>query len=342
MRLIDLHCGWLEQYAGETNRSASGATAGMAERVGRLEAYLSGVSAAVLVCRCESSDSERREEVWLALGESIARYESEFAGRLLLGRDDAKRWLAEPPDGLCWGVLGVAGFDSLVREPADLERLGGLFERGIRVFQLVENGSSLLGGSADPGDDRGLTDLGRAFLDRLGALAGGGEARPRPIVDLAHLNPESMGEVIKLTTAGSLGGRLLLLHSHGAIFHEGFATPRAISPENLVALRACGGMIGLTPGPPFHRAPVELRRGFETAASVPFEGRQGFEGLAIGTDFLAIEETLAPLGNVSRLKKWIKQRFGRDIATMLVESNGRRLLLQAAGGKPHLAAPGEV
>jgi len=332
LRLIDLHCNWLWQYAGETSLYNSPCADDMPGLVGRLDGYMSGTRAAVLACGRGPEDWARQHDRWRSLNELIARYESEFAGRLLIGRDDVERWRAEPSDGLCWGMLGVEGFDSLIRAPADLDRLPALFERGVRVFQPVESGTSLLGGSADPGDDRGLTELGRSFLSRLADLAGSGKPSPRPIVDLAHLNPRSMAEVINLGTEGALAGRLLLLYSHGALLHEGFATPRALNHDNVVALRACGGVIGLTPGPPYHLTPIELSAGIEAAASVPFEGRQGYEGIAIGCDFLGIEQTLPRLHNVSQVKKWIIHRFDRETAVMLIAANARRLLVRAAGG----------
>ncbi|MFI5457933.1 MAG: membrane dipeptidase [Isosphaerales bacterium] len=332
LRLIDLHCNWLRQYAGETRLYGSSCLDEVPGLLGRLDGYMSGTSAAVLVSGRGAEDWARRDDRWRLLDELIVRYESEFAGRLLIGPDDVKRWRAEPSDGLCWGMLGVAGFDSLIRKPADLDRLPGLFERGVRVFQPVENGSSLLAGSADPGDDRGLTELGRSFLSRLAELAGGGEPSTRPIVDLAHLNARSMAEVIKLGTEGAFAGRLLMMYSHGALVHEGFATPRALDHDNLIALRAGGGVIGLTAGRPYHLTPAELRAGIEAAASVPFEGRVGYEGIALGCDFLGVEQTLPRLGNVSQVKKWITRRFDRETAVMLIAVNGRRLLVRAAGG----------
>src|SRR5262249_39023068 len=155
---------------------------------------------------------------------------------------------------------------------------------------------------------------------------------PRPIVDLAGLNPRSMSEVITLIFEGNLAARPLLVYSHGALCHDGFATPRALSHDNLVALRACGGVIALTPGPPWHRTPIEFRLAFEAAAALAFEGRIGFEGLAVGTDFLGIEETLPPLRSATQLQKWLKRRFDRDTAAMLIAANGRHVLVRAAGG----------
>ena len=105
-----------------------------------------------------------------------------------------------------------------------------------------------------------------------------------------------------------------------------------LSHDNLVALRAAGGVIGMTPGQPYHCTHDELRAGIEMAASVPFEGRAGHEGIAVGTDFLCVERTLHGMRNVSDLKKWITRRFDREIAAMLIAANGRRVLVRAAGG----------
>src|SRR5262249_1539691 len=150
-------------------------------------------------------------------------------------------------------------------------------------------------------------------------------------------NPRSIAEVIKVAGAGAAAGRLLLVFSHGALSHDKFATPRALGHDNLVALRAYGGVLGLTPGVPYYHTPSALRAGFVPAGPVPFEGRVGFEGLAVGSDFLRIEQALPPLANVSGLKKWIARRFDRETAAMLIAANGRRLLLRAAGGGQSMA-----
>ena len=106
-----------------------------------------------------------------------------------------------------------------------------------------------------------------------------------------------------------------------------------LSHDNLVALRAAGGLIGLTPGQPHQLIAEELRTAIDLAAAVPFEGRAGYEGIAIGTDFLGIDAILPHLGNVSEVKKWITRRFDRETAVMLIAANGRRTLLRAAGGE---------
>ncbi len=154
----------------------------MPQRLGRLAGYLQGTSLAVLACTRKPEDWERQGDRWASLAAMLAAYEAEFAGRLLIAPDDVARWRAEPADGLCWGTLGVTDFDSLVREPADLDRLPGLFERGVRVFQIAASARpSALAGTDNIGDDRGLTDLGRALLARFGELSD--RSRPGSIAD---------------------------------------------------------------------------------------------------------------------------------------------------------------
>src|SRR6185437_14488063 len=196
----------------------------------------------------------------------------------------------DDPGGLCWGVVGIEGFDPLIRAPADLDRLPALFERGVRVFQPVYSAENLLGGSSAAGDDRGLTDLGRAFLGALEDLGPASGDGPRPAVDLAHLNPAASADVLAWFEADApRADRLVPVYSHGALWHDGFTSPRAITAGNLGRLRALGGAVGFGVGPPFYPSADALKAGIEAAAALPFRGRAGFEGIAIGTDFLGVD-----------------------------------------------------
>ena len=46
--------------------------------------------------------------------------------------------------------------------------------------------------------------------------------------------------------------RVIPIYSHGALYHPGFAAPRAITLENLRRLRALGGFMGFSVSPPFY------------------------------------------------------------------------------------------
>lgn len=327
LRLIDLHCDWLLQYAPETTVFDPALYEGIGSRLGQSEGYLGGASASVLACFRTAEDWASQADPWRALGELIARVEAEFSGRLLIGPDDHARW-RDDPDGLCWAVVGVEGFDSLVRVPADLDRLAGLFERGVRVFQPVYTADNTLAGSSSPGDDRGLTDFGRAFLQALFDVASPGG--PRPVIDLAHMNPTAASETLAWFEAdGSRADRLIPVYSHGALRHDGFPSPRAITHENLKRLRSLGGVIGFSPS--FYDSTESLKAGIESAAALPFRGQAGYSGLGIGTDFLGVDQTLPGLGNVEEVVAWFVATFGGETAERLVAGNAGELMVRLTG-----------
>jgi membrane dipeptidase len=333
MRLIDLYCNWAMQYACETTHYDPGLSAVLSSRVGQVEGYLSGTGAAILACRPSPLDWERQADPWQRLGEMLARYEAEFSGRLLTGPEDVARWNAEPQDALCWGVLATDGLDVLVRESVDLCRLPDLYARGVRVFQLVGSGSSEIGGSARRGDDRGLTDLERALLDELADLAPPSDLpRPRPVVDLAGLNARSTADVLSWSEADAARrARLLLLRSHGAIGMPGRTDSSGLTPENLARLRALGGVVGLSPCAASFQSPQEFRAEIDSIAAIPFEGREGYEGIGVGSCFPTLEQTILTLATVPEIASWLSRSYPPQIALQLAQENARGLLLRAAG-----------
>jgi membrane dipeptidase len=327
MRLIDLHCNWALQYACETSQYDPALYSDTRERLRQVDGYLSETSVSVLTCGRRAADWALHRNPWSTLADMIARYEAEFSGRLLLGPDDVHRWRSEPKGGICWGMLGVEGFDFLVRENADLDRLPALFERGVRVFQLVEARSSKLGGSAEPGDDRGLTVLGRDFLDCLLDLAPpAGQPGPRPVVDIADMSTAGALHVLEWFEAdSSRKERLSLLRSH-----SGLTGPLA----NVARFRAIGGVIGLSVGPPHFSSADELRRAIDLLASNTFDGREGFEGIGIGTDALNLTSSVDGLDNVSRITAWLSETLGPEPAQLIACGNATGFVEKAVGGVP--------
>src|SRR4051794_15488609 len=208
MRLIDLHCDWLLQYAPETTVFDPALYPKVSERLSQSEGYLDGTSAALISCYRNADDWARHPDPWSALGDLLARVEAEFSGRLLFGPADLARW-RDDPDGLCWGVISIEGFDFLVRDTPDLDRLSRLWGRGARLFQPVGGAEGLLAGSSAPGDDRGLTDLGRGVLQVLSDL-GASTAGTRPLLDLAHVNPVAMAECLDWLEADTERPRRLI------------------------------------------------------------------------------------------------------------------------------------
>ncbi len=332
MRLIDLHVDWLLQYAAESVVFDPALYPGVETRQGQVVGYLQTCRAAILSCFRRSDDWARQADPGAALGQLITRIEAEFPGRLLIGAEDFDRW-QDDREGLTWGMIGVEGFDALIRGPEDLGLLRRLFDRGVRLFQPVYNETGVLGGSSVPGDDRGWSDLGLAFLETLGSLAGDVPG-PRPILDLAHLNHNSAADVLNWFEADSSRvRRIIVAYSHGAPIHEGFDTQRAISIDNLKRLRALGGFVGLSISPPFFDDPEQIKRAIDTVQSIPFEGRPGFEGIAIGTDFLGVNQTLPGLRQADEVVAWVQFHFDRAIAKDLLHDNALGLIARSTGAR---------
>ena len=109
MRLIDLHCDWLQQYANECTLfdpallCGDAATAWPARRL--LAGHVAGCSRLHLR---KPEDWDRQGDRWASLAAMLAVYEAEFAGRLLIAPHDVARWRAEPAD--C-ALLGNSGRD---------------------------------------------------------------------------------------------------------------------------------------------------------------------------------------------------------------------------------------
>ena len=327
MRLIDLHVDWLLQYAGESTVFDPADFPDIAHWVGQAEGYLGATSAAILACYRTDADWARRANPWTGLEELVTRIEAEFPGRVLRDPEDLIRW-RDDPDGLTWAVIGVEGFDRLVRDESDLARLPDLLRRGVRLFQPTYTASSLMAGSSAPGDERGLLDLGRRFLETLAELS---NEAARPVVDLAHLNPRASGEVLAWFEADAERARRLIpAYSHGFLARPDLDGPRGLSPDGLTRLRALGGVVGLTPA--FYADAGAFRAALDSAAAVPFLGREGFEGVCIGTDFLGVDRNPPGLGTAPEVVAWAASTFPPDVAGALLRGNGLRLIERAIGG----------
>jgi membrane dipeptidase len=332
-RLVDLHVDWSLQYANESTLFHPDSYHDIPARLPQVEGYLGATRAAVLACYRDAEDWAHQPDPWQALAAQITALEAEFSGRLLMGPEDLAFWQTEP-DQLCWGVLGVEGFDALIRTRSDLDRLPRLFHRGVRVFQPTYLATSLLAGSSQPGDDRGLLDLGRDFLTTLLALSPPAtEPGPRPILDLAHLNPRACAEVLDWYESDpTYPERLPLVYSHGTIAHPAFNHPRALSEPNLIRLRALGGTIGLSVTPPFVTSPDHLKALIESTAAIPYKGEPGLKGIAIGTDFLGVGTTHPTLANAEQITTWLAETFNPADAKALAAENALELIDRACGG----------
>lgn len=126
-------------------------------------------------------------------------------------------------------IILMEGADP-IRKP---DELGWWVERGVRVIGLAwARGTRYAGGNATP--DRGLTDLGRALLERM--IAAG------ITHDVSHLSRPAFDEAMRLHER--LGGRVIASHSNCAALVDP-ANHRHLTDEQIRQIAAHGGVIGL-------------------------------------------------------------------------------------------------
>ncbi len=303
-RLIDLRIAWLRQYAGESAGLDPALAPVVAGRLGQVDGYFSAVAAAVVIVGPSQADPAlATADPRVGLIGLLPRVEAEFAGRLLIGPADARRWQSDPGP-LSWALIGVDELDRLGPDP---DFLRALFARGVRLFRAA-----------------GLSDPIRLITSLENLTPPPGEAGPRPIVDLEGLDAAGLDDAIAWWEADPARiARVLPLFAH--------AWP---APDLLGRLRAIGAVVALPVGPPAFAAPDDLRLAIETAAAIPFLGRPGPEGLAIATDFLGVDSTLSGLGSAGAVARWLRRNVDPPTAALLTSATARRLLLAAIGADP--------
>ena len=164
----------------------------------------------------------------------------------------------------------------------NLEHLGHLHARGVRMMSLTWNNSNDLADGASEEVVGGLTPLGRRVLARMQEL--------RLVIDVSHLSERSFWDVLAATT-----GPLVATHSNAAGL-----TPhrRNLSDDQLRAIVRRGGIVGVNFYPTF--------TGGATLAHVldhiDYLVRiMGADYVALGSDFDGFSQTVKDLEDVSHL-----------------------------------------
>lgn len=162
--------------------------------------------------------------------EKLKRAEDRAEGLLRIIRtpDDLAKLLADraaavPVTG---ALLSTEGAQNLEGDIANLDKL---HDAGFRMIGLVHFFDNDVGGSMHGLKKGGLTPLGRQVVEEA-------EARGM-IIDLAHSSAATFADVMKIATRP-------VVVSHGGV-KATCNTPRNLSDEQLLMLKANGGMIGI-------------------------------------------------------------------------------------------------
>lgn len=182
-------------------------------------------------------------------------------------------------EGRVAAVLSIENGDAL---GGDLNALDELYRLGVRMLGLTWNPSNALGDGALGRQHGGLTDLGRAVLRRMEQIG--------IVIDVSHLSEASFWDTLRTTRAPVIAS-----HSNAAALHR---HPRNLTDDQLRAIAARAGVVGVNLYPPFLGEPTLARVLDHIDHMVKV---MGIDHVALGADFDGISETPAGLEDVSRL-----------------------------------------
>jgi membrane dipeptidase len=174
---------------------------------------------------------ERARDMMAAAHELALRHPERFA---LAG--NARELAAIRSSRRIGGILGIEGGHALEES---LEKLHGFFEHGLRVMTLVWNNhlswirSCQAGAGA--GVPEGLSAFGRRVVAEMNALG--------VVVDLSHAGERSFHDALETSTSPTIAS-----HSGCRTLHD---HPRNLTDEQLRALAAHGGVVGIVFHPGF-------------------------------------------------------------------------------------------
>lgn len=222
------------------------------------------------------------EQAWRKLWQHVRdlRFAAALSGGAEILEEPAQAGRGAKPQLL----LALEGLDLLA---PDWQRAEQLYEMGIRSLGLFWNNDNFLGCGADAegGCDTGLTAAGRQFVEYA---AGRGF-----LIDLAHASERSFWAAAELMNKSLKP----LLVSH-ACCRALCPHRRNLTDEQLRAVGASGGVVGITLAPGFLRADNtadidDVVRHVAHAVEVA-----GPEGVALGSDFDGVGCLPAPMQGV--------------------------------------------
>jgi len=166
--------------------------------------------------------------IWHArkLHDAVVRSDGRL--RVIQSGDDLARLLADRAKGVkvTGALLSTEGGHNLEGEIANVKRL---HDAGFRMIGLVHFFDNELGGSMHGLKKGGLTPFGAAVVQEA--------ERSGMVIDLAHSSAATFADVLKIATRP-------VVVSHGGV--KGTCnTPRNLTDDQLRALAANGGMIGI-------------------------------------------------------------------------------------------------
>lgn len=197
---------------------------------------------------------------------------------------------------------------------ADLNRLDELFDQGLRIVGLTHFFDNELGGSLHGVGRAGLTDFGRAVVERAGEL--------EMIIDLAHASPAMVSDVLDVSSRP-------VIVSHGGL-NGVCESARNLDDRLMQRIAAGGGLVGIG----FFDAVVCDATPDGVVESIRYAiDLLGVENVALGSDY---DGSTAVTFDVSELAlltdAMLRAGFSQREIRLVMGDNVKRFLLQNLPG----------
>lgn len=214
-------------------------------------------------------------------------------------------------NGKISAVLTLEGGEALEGQISALEMF---YKRGVRGMTLTWNHRNLLADGVSQGiNARGLTDFGKEVLcemEKLGML-----------VDVSHLAEVGFRDVYRRAKKPFIAS-----HSNARSI---CSAPRNLTDDQLRAVAATGGVVGLNFYTPFLSQEKIVGIDHILRHTAHMLQVMGEDYIALGSDFDGIDQMPAELENILGLEKLFmafEKEFGAEVADKIMEKNMLRVL----------------
>lgn len=226
--------------------------------------------------------------------------------------------LAALEEGKIGALLALEGAEPL---EGSLELLDIFYRLGVRSLSLTWNHRNLYAdGVGEEAAGGGLTRAGRELVRQI--------FRRKMILDLSHLSTRSFFEALELAERPPLVSHA---NSRRLCGH-----PRNLTDDQLKALAAKGGVIGLSLYPRFISGSTEASLEQLLDHFVHIAGLIGVQHLAFGSDFDGIDGTVEEIKDASQYgllpEALCKRGFEPREVELIAWKNVRRILQENLGG----------
>lgn len=190
-----------------------------------------------------------------------------------------------------------------------MDNVQNLYYEGVRMMAPTHFFDNELGGSAHGITGEGLTDFGREVIHEMNRLG--------IIIDLAHVSPKMIDEILDQTTRP-------VLVSHTGV--KGTKdSPRNISDHHINRIAASGGLIGIG----FFRGAIKGEIKHIVEAMKYVRDLVGIEHVALGSDFDGAATTpIDVTGLPFIVQELMDQGFSEMEIRAIMGENVKRFLME--------------